>query len=99
MAHAKHKNDLLAKAADNLGELRAEMDALKKDAKYWEDVLKNSGTNVVEGDLFRVTISRSTRTTVNWKGIAEKLKASDYMKKAYSKVSEVVTLKVSAHKK
>lgn len=99
MAQANKKTDLLAVAADNLGSLRAEMAVLKKEAAHYEEMLKNSGLDVVEGDLFKVNIVRSDRTTVDWKGIAEKMKASEYMKKAYSKVAEVCSVKVMAHKK
>ena len=84
---------------DRLGDLRAEMKVLKDEAKDIEDYLKSSGAGRYDGERYSAKVTETTRTTVDWKGIATKLKASDYMKKAYSKVSDVCTLKLTAHKK
>ena len=84
---------------DRLGTLRAEMKVLADEAKNIEDVLKATGDDRIEGDYFVVTVSRFERCTTAWKAIAEKLKASAYMKETYSKIAEVVTVKVAAHNK
>lgn len=84
---------------DRLGELRAEMKALKDEAKDIEDYLKSAGDGRYDGERYSATVTTSSRTSVDWKGIALKMKASEYMKKAYSKVAEVCTLKLTAHKK
>ena len=84
---------------DRLGEVRAEMKVLADEAKNIEAVLKASGDDRFDGDYFTVTVSRYERATVAWKKIAEKLNASKYMKETYSKISDVCTLKVTAHTK
>lgn len=99
MGKAKKISNISSESADRLGELRAEMAFLKKEAKVHEDIIKNSGLDVVEGRNFRVTVSRMESKKIDWKSIALKLKASDYMKKAYSKISNSVRLNVNAHKK
>ena len=84
---------------DRLGVVRAEMKVLADEAKAIEAVLKAAGDDKFEGDFYVATVSRFERATVAWKKIAEKLKASEYMKKTYSKVAEVCTVKVTAHAK
>lgn len=88
-----------AKVVDNLGLVKAEIAELKKKEKALEKVLKASGLTAVDGDFYRATVSAYTRTSVDYKGIALKLKASNYMLKAYSKISNVVKVAVKAHKK
>ena len=87
------------KMVDRLGELRAEMKALKNEAADIEDYLKSAGDGRYDGERYSAMVTTANRTTVDWKGIALKMKASEYMKKAYSKVAEVCTLKLTAHKK
>lgn len=84
---------------DKLGEIRAEMKVLKDEADLIEEVLKATGDERIEGDYFAANISRYERATIAWKKIAEKLKASDYMKETYKKVAAVCTVKVVAHSK
>lgn len=99
MANAKKVTSMVEEAADRLGALRAAMAELKAEAKDLENILVNSGESVVLGKDYRVTVSRSARVTVDYKGIALKLKASKYMLDAYSKTSNVTCVKVAAHKK
>ncbi len=84
---------------DRLGEVRAEMKVLKDEAALIEGVLKATGDDRIDGDYFAATVSRFERATTAWKKIAEKLKASDYLRKVNTKVSEVCTVKVVAHAK
>ena len=92
------KDEIKAKV-DRLGELRAEKDVLKVEEKSIEADLKAAGESRYEGDYFAATVSRYERATIAWKKIAEKLKASDYLRKVNTKVSEVCTVKVVAHAK
>ena len=89
----------LAKVADDLGLVKAEIAELKKREKGLEKALKDSNESEVDGDYYRVTVSRFEKTSTSWKKIAEKMKASAYMVKTYSKVSDVVKVCVKAHKK
>ena len=84
---------------DRLGEIRAEEKILKDEANNIEAVLKATGDSRFDGDYFTATVSRFERVTIAWKSIAEKLKASAYMKETYSKAAEVCTVKVTAHVK
>ena len=84
---------------DRLGELRAEMKVLKDEAADIEEYLKSAGDGRYDGEHYSAVVTTAARETVDWKGIALKMKASDYMKKAYSKLAEVCTLRLSAHKK
>lgn len=86
-------------AADKLGELRAQMAVLKAEAKHFEELLINSGESVVLGSDYRVTVSRSTRTSVDYKGICEAVRVSDSMIQKFSKKSDVTCVKVKAHLK
>ena len=99
MAKARLKTNLVEVAVDSLGEVRAQIAVLKKEAKQYEAILKNSGCEVIEGDYFRATVSRHDRVCPDYKAICAKLKASDYMYKTYSKTSHVCKLVITAHKK
>ena len=89
----------LGLTVDALGKLKAKIARLKKEEKELEAILKTSGTDVVEGKTFRCTISNYVRTTINFKAICEKLGASDYFIKKYSKDTAAVKVLVKAHKK
>lgn len=84
---------------DRLGEVRAEMKILKDEAKNIEAILKAAGDSRYDGDYFTATVSRFEKKLVGWKDIALKLKCSKYMMDAYSKASNVCTVKVTAHAK
>ena len=99
MTNAAKVTSMTAKVADKLGNIRAEMAALKAVAKECETILVNSGESVVLGQDYRVTVSRSKRVTTDYKGICVKLKASEYMLSTYSKTTDVTCVKVAAHKK
>jgi len=95
----QHSNDLLAYQADQLGKLRAQVKDLQDRAKDLEASLKESGESVIDGAAFHITVSRSERTTVDWKGIAAKLNPSRQLVTAHSTTKETCTLRVGAHKK
>jgi len=86
---------------DRLGEIRAEEKVLKDEAKNIEAVLKASGDARFEGDYFVATISRFEKATTAWKKIIEDTKTefTDYVGNKHTKVSDVCTVKVTAHAK
>jgi len=86
-------------AADQLGELRAQKKLLDDQIKELEEGLKACGAPVIEGVKYRVSIVESLRETVDWKKIAYKVGFSNQLKVAHTKYSEVVSVRVSAHKK
>ena len=88
-----------AKLADELGALRAEIKVLQDQAKALEGVMKASGKDVFEGDLYRVKVVHQERKAVNWKKIAEKFDPSRQLVQAWTNVNKVVSVKVTAHTK
>ena len=89
----------LANIADDLGRIKAEIADLTTRKRELEDVIIESGETVVEGRLFRVTVSVFERATVAWRKIAEKLKASRQIIQANTaEPVEVITVKVVARK-
>jgi len=89
----------LGLTVDALGKLKAKIARLKKAEKELETELKEFGVAEVDGKTFRCTISEICRTTVDYKSICTKLKASPYMLETYSKTNDSVRLTVKAHKK
>jgi hypothetical protein len=89
----------LAAKVDELGQLHAAIAKLKKDADQLRTELEDAGLTDIEGQLFRVnfaTVAGSTLT--NWRAIAERLKASPQLIRAYTKTGEPSTrMTVKAH--
>ena len=86
--------------ADELGKLRAEIDALKNSAEFLEDLLKQKGVTEAEGTFFRVRISYDVQTKrVNWKDVAAKLNPSRQLVQAHTRVSTSDRVLVTAKKK
>lgn len=82
----------LAAKVDQLGQLHAAIAKLKKDADQLRTDLEDAGLSGIEGQLFRVnfaTVAGSTLT--NWRAIAERLKASPQLIRAYTKTGEAAT--------
>ena len=82
----------LAAKVDRLGAMQAAIAKLKKDADQLRTELEDAGLADIEGELFRVnfaTVAGSTLT--NWRAIAERLKASPQLIRAYTKTGEPST--------
>lgn len=59
-------------AADRLGQLQAELAPLKNEEEALKQVLRDAGKDVVEGRLFRATISQGKASTViDWEALAK----------------------------
>ncbi len=83
--------------ADYVGNIRADIRTLQDKLKHVEDILKNEGVTIAEGDTFRVAISYDvSRATVNWKKIAERYNPSRQIISGNTKVSLHDRLSVSA---
>ena len=88
--------------ADEIGSLRAEAKSLADAIRVLEDLLEMTGQDAVDGDLFRVAISRNVQTTtIDWKAIATKLQPSRQLVTAHTtvKTSARPRFRVSALKK
>ena len=82
----------LAAKVDELGQLHAAIAKLKKDADQLRTELEDAGLADIDGQLYRVnfaTVAGSTLT--NWRAIAERLKASPQLIRAYTKTGEPST--------
>lgn len=65
-----HQNIAQA-ATDRLGKLQAELAPLKNEEAALKSLLRDSGLDVIEGDLFRATISQGKPgTKIDWEGLA-----------------------------
>lgn len=99
------RNDLLALQAkqeaekatliDDFGLLCAQIAELEtKKAALREQIVAALGDGTYEGTFFRVTVSLSTRETLNMKAVRDKL--SPQFIKAHTKESIVITVKAGA---
>lgn len=89
----------LAAKVDQLGQLHATIAKLKKDADQIRTELEDAGLADIEGQLFRVNFATITGSTLtNWRAIAERLKASPQIIRAYTKTGKTSTrMTVKAH--
>jgi hypothetical protein len=85
--------------ADMIGQQRAELNEIKNTLKYWEDQAKAAGLDTLEGDMFKVSIIQTERTTVNWKAVAERFEPSRQLLTANSTTNHVTSVRVSAYPK
>jgi len=86
-----------AHVADALGAARAQLEEAQAKVKFLEGLLKHGDLNVVEGDLFRVSIARNvTQNRTDWKAVAAKLKPSRQLVQAHTKQSVYDRLTVTA---
>lgn len=83
---------------DELGALRAaraDLDAREKEIRA---TLLTAGIDRAEGSLFRVAVSTTLRSVVDWRAVAERLGASRQLVRAHTRETDVVTVRVSARR-
>lgn len=85
-----------AKAADELGQVKARIAELEKEETRLRDQLVEFGAEAVEGSLFRVTVSRYESESINWKEIAAELKPTPKLVAKHTTTKERVTVKVNS---
>ena len=88
-------NDL-GVVVDQLGKLMAKIKDLSNQEAELKALLKDSGEPVVEGRLYRATVSKSEVSSVDWRAVAEKLEPSRQLVAAHTTESERVALRVVA---
>ena len=88
-------NDL-GVVVDQLGKLMAKIKDLSNQEAELKALLKDSGESVVEGRLYRATVSKSEVSVVDWRAVAEKLEPSRQLVAAHTTESERVALRVVA---
>jgi len=82
----------MADKVDELGALRSVIADLQAQADKIRTELEDAGLSDIEGNLYRVnfaTVAGSTLT--NWRAVAERLKASPQLIRAYTKTGEAST--------
>lgn len=88
----------VAALADRIGELDAMMKPLNDERAALAAQLKELGSGRYAGQLWSCTVSESTRTSVDWKTIAERLNPSRQLVVAHTSTSLVTALKVTGVK-
>jgi len=82
----------LAAKVDRLGAIQAAAATLKKEADQIRADLEDAGLADIEGQLFRVNFAQcAARATTDWQAIAQRLKASPQLIRAYTKTGEAST--------
>ena len=91
--------ELLAAKVDRLGALSAAMAQLKKEADQIRAELEETGLADIEGHAYRVNFAQCQgRTVTDWAAIAQRLKASPQLIRAYTKTGEGSTrMTIKAH--
>jgi hypothetical protein len=84
----------LSTTIDALGRIKAQISDLKIQEDALKDALMGLAPGAYEGDLFRLSVSDTTRETLDMKAVREHL--SRQFVAAHTNVSEVRTLRVAA---
>lgn len=92
--------DLLAATVDRLAMIKAEIHRLQTEENALRADLIESGADLIEGTYHRAAITyNTTRTTTNWRAVAEHMKPSRQLIKAHTTTGEPFdTVKISAKK-
>lgn len=93
---SKYTKAYLSKTADDLGEVRNQLAELKQAEKKLSQVLQDSGIDAAEGETFRVTVSRSLRTSTNWQAIARRVGFSTQLFNGNTKRTTVIRVNTNA---
>ena len=88
----------VAALVDRIGELDAAMKPLKDEREKLAAQVKALGAGKYSGQLWSCTVSQSTRTSVDWETIAERLNPSRQLIVAHTSTSLVTALKVTGAK-
>jgi hypothetical protein len=90
----------LSAQVDQLALLKAQIANLKADEAQIKEDLAKSGLDVIEGNMYRASISESEgKVVIDWKSIAQKLAPSRQLIAAYTTQGDgYFTVRVSARK-
>lgn len=84
----------LTSAIDRLGNIKAQIAALKKEEDALKAVLIENGVGAYEGDVWRATVSVAERSNLDLDAVREKLSAQ--FLRAHTTVTEVTSVRVVA---
>lgn len=96
MALTPKSDEYIADRIEKLGLLKAEIARLEAREKELKDDILEAGVSVFESPHFKATVTRSERETLDMKAVKEHL--SPQFIKAHTKVTEVVTLRITERK-
>ena len=89
----------LADKVDRIGQLKAEIAEREAEINDLRATLEDAGLAAIDGHAYRVTFSTSTRTTTDWRTIAERFKPSPQLIRRHTTTSDPVTrMNVTARK-
>ena len=89
----------IAEQVDRLGEIKATQADLQAEFDRIRATLEDAGLSEIDGNAYRVTFSTSTRTSTDWKTIAERFKPSPQLIRRHTTTSEPNTAcRVTARK-
>jgi hypothetical protein len=82
----------IAAKVDRLGVLHAALADMKREADQIRTELEDAGLENIEGQLYRVNFAQCAgKTLIDWQAIAQRLKASPQLIRAYTKTGEAST--------
>lgn len=81
--------------ADAIGQLDAAIGPLQKERDRLAAHLKSAGAGRYTGCLWNATVTESTRTSIDWRAVAEKLGPSRQLVTAHTTTTPVVALRVT----
>ena len=89
----------LADKVDRIGQLKAEIAEREAEINDLRATLEDAGLSEIDGHAYRVTFSTSTRTTTDWRTIAERFKPSPQLIRRHTTTGDPVTrMNVTARK-
>ena len=81
--------------ADRLGRIKVQIDQLKEQEQKLKDQLIETGVEKATGRLFSVSVVRSTVTSIDYKGLLEKLKPSQRILTRFTILKDRVQVRVT----
>ncbi len=89
----------LAEQVDRLGQIKAAQADLQEEYDRIRAELEDAGLSEIDGHQYRATFSTSTRTSTDWRAIAERLKPSPQLIRRHTTTGDAVTAcRVTARK-
>ena len=87
----------LASLIDELGDVKSQIDELKARESELREKILASGKGEAHGKRFQFKVTHSQYTSVDYKGLLEKLNPSPQLLTAYTTIQERVTLRISVY--
>ena len=86
----------LTEAVDKLGYLKAQIADLQQNERYLRDLLKASGIEVIEGHVFRCTVTTAIHKVIDYKYLVADYAIPEQVIAEYTELQERTTVRVTA---